>query len=106
MVRTLFYLIAMVSGARPMQSEALLFGVPPEIRKCLKPVEPQYQLSDRSNPFYLRGDFDGDGRPDYAVLITNSKDERGIAVCRAAAAKPEILGAGNVFHQMGDLTFG
>ena len=102
----MIFTMAFLSGARSMQSYALLFGVPPEIHKCLKLVASRYQLNDRSNPFYLRGDFDGDGKPDHAVLITNTKEERGIAVCRTVGTKPEILGAGSVFHQMADLTFG
>jgi hypothetical protein len=30
-----------------------------------------YEISTKLNPFYLRGDFDGDRKPDYAVLIAN-----------------------------------
>ena len=101
-----FILVALVSTAQSSQSESLLFGIPPQIRRCLEPVESHYKPSDRSNPFYLRGDIDGDGKLDYAVLITNSRSERGVAVCLAATRKPIILGAGSVFDGDSDLTFG
>lgn len=56
-----------------------------------------YDLSDKINPFYLRGDFDGDGIPDYAVLVRNKKTGHiGIAVVRSKAAKVEVLGAGGI----------
>jgi len=36
-----------------------------------------YEISTKLNPFYLRGDFDGDGKPDYAVLIESSHQNPG-----------------------------
>src|SRR5215471_3270936 len=40
-----------------------------------------YSISARINPFYLRGDFDGDGKPDYAILVVLKKDQsKGIAI--------------------------
>lgn len=29
------------------------------------------------NPYYLRGDFDGDGKPDYGVWVKNKATSRG-----------------------------
>lgn len=53
-----------------------------------------YDLSDKINPFYLRGDFDGDGIPDYAVLLQDKKTHHlSIAVVRSRATKVELLGA-------------
>jgi hypothetical protein len=52
-----------------------------------------YELSTILNPFYLRGDFDGDGVPDYAVLVIHRATKiTGIAVLRSGAVKIEILG--------------
>lgn len=57
----------------------------------------RYEISPKLNPFYLRGDFDGDGVPDYAVLVTNRNTKAtGIAVVRSRARHAEILGAGGV----------
>ena len=53
------------------------------------------------DPFYLRGDFDGDGLPDYACLITSSDGlKRGIAVWLSSNPKArfQILGAGVPFQ--------
>jgi hypothetical protein len=55
----------------------------------------KYEISDRINPYYLRGDFDGDGRVDYAVLLTERESgKRGMVVLLSSQAKPRILGAG------------
>lgn len=55
----------------------------------------KYTISDRINPFYLRGDFDADGRPDYAILIKErSTNKKGVVVFLSSQAKPQILGAG------------
>jgi hypothetical protein len=34
----------------------------------------KYELSRRINPFYLRGDLNGDGKIDVAVLVTAALD--------------------------------
>ena len=48
------------------------------------------------NPFYLRGDFNGDGQLDYVVLVQERGSEKqGFAFCFAGAKKkPYIVGAG------------
>src|SRR5947208_1358801 len=46
-----------------------------------KRFDQQYRFITRLNPFYLRGDFNGDGQPDFAVLIERLSDKKqGIAV--------------------------
>jgi len=55
-----------------------------------------YDVSDRINPLYLRGDFDGDGLADYAILTVQVKTKkRGIAVWLSATNKMTTLGAGS-----------
>ena len=50
------------------------------------------------NPFYLRGDFDGDGKADYAIRIkSNGHGEVGIAVWLSSQKKMVVLGAGVPF---------
>jgi hypothetical protein len=90
----------------PAQADAgLPFNTPKEVSRCLKKVASQYKVSYRINPFYLRGDFDGDGKPDYAVLITSLADgSRGLAVCGSQIGI-QILGAGVSFDKMKDLDF-
>ena len=61
-----------------------------------------YQLSDKINPFYLRGDFDGDGVPDYAILVEQKKTHKiGIAIVRSKAAAVEVLGTGGILVRAG-----
>ena len=57
----------------------------------------KYDVSSKLNPFYLRGDFDGDGIPDYAVLVVNRTTKvAGIAMVRSRAKHIEVLGAGGI----------
>jgi hypothetical protein len=55
----------------------------------------EFDPSLRINPFYLRADLDGDGKPDYAVLVTKKADgKRGFVVWLSSDATPHVLGAG------------
>jgi hypothetical protein len=55
------------------------------------------------NPFYLRGDFNGDGKIDVAVLVKQrSTGKLGIAVVHGATDKVTILGAGVAIGNGGD----
>jgi hypothetical protein len=73
-----------------------LDNVPTLISKCLQTKADRLEISRRMNPFYLRGDFNGDGRLDYVVLVQERKSEKqGFAFCFAGANKrPHIVGAG------------
>jgi hypothetical protein len=56
-----------------------------------------FEVSAWLNPFYLRGDFDGDGLADYALLVTRRIDgKKGIAVWLSTKHQsgPTIIGAG------------
>ena len=71
-----------------------------ESEKFLK----SYDLCDKINPFYLRGDFDGDGIPDYAILVRSRTTKQvGIAIVRSGTKKIELLGAGGVNLQDGSV---
>jgi len=47
-------------------------SVPDEVsrRFMLEDLWPRFDISERINPFYLRADLDGDGKPDYVVLVS------------------------------------
>ena len=69
------------------------FNVPDDLRECLR-SEPQLQINGRINPFYLSGDFDGDGITDIVVQVKSVKGEHpGILFC-FANGKRSIWGAG------------
>jgi hypothetical protein len=55
------------------------------------------------SPFYLRGDFNGDGKIDVAALVKQrSTGKLGIAIVHGEAEKATILGAGTAIGNGGD----
>jgi hypothetical protein len=78
--------------------------IPDAVRACMTRAGTGYEVSQKVSPSYLKGDFDGDGKPDYAVLVTRGRAQ-GVAVCRASGAPPLVLGAGTPFNEMKDLDF-
>ena len=47
----------------------------------------------KDNPYYLRGDFDGDKKPDYAVQVRSDKGGMGVLICTAKLSV-FLLGSG------------
>ena len=78
--------------------------LPRSVADCLEKVPDDVQLTTRINPFYLRGDFDGDARMDHAFLIERSGLD-GFALCLAGDPQPTWLGAGKEFHELTSLDF-
>jgi len=68
---------------------------PPEVRQCLKDTKvSDLILFTDLNPFYLRGDFDGDKKIDYAIWMRRSVGGiTGIIVC-AGDGTNHLLGSG------------
>jgi hypothetical protein len=50
-----------------------LNDIPDEIRFCVH-SKPGLQIDGSINPFYISGDYDGDGVTDFAVLVRNQED--------------------------------
>lgn len=71
-------------------------SLPPETVWALEEaLGERYRLSSWLNPYYLRGDFDGGGRADVAVLVRErASDKLGIAVLHAETGNVRVLGAG------------
>jgi hypothetical protein len=68
-----------------------------------KKLNKKYSFSYNLNPFYQRGDFDGDGKIDIAILVTEIKTgKRGIAVCHQGTYQVYFLGAGTLIGNGGD----
>ena len=60
-------------------------------------------LSNRLNPFYLQGDFDGDGRLDLAALVESTRDKKtGILLLLRGRPDPILIGAGKPLGDHGD----
>lgn len=79
--------------------------IPPEVYGAIKDgsLAKEYELCYRLNPFYLRGDFTGDGKLDVAALIKQySSGKIGIAIIDGATKRATILGAGTSIGNGGD----
>jgi hypothetical protein len=62
-------------------------------------VHETYEVHEGMNPFFLSGDFDGDGQADIAVWIANRRSKQlGVAIIHRATRAVTILAAG----RMGD----
>src|SRR5262249_3294922 len=61
-----------------------------------------YAAYRKLDPYVLRGDFDGDGKPDEVVAVTRNR-QQGVIVCRGSGDSPVVLGAGTAFNEMVDL---
>jgi hypothetical protein len=63
----------------------------------------KYEVSFNLNPFYLRGDFNGDGKIDVAALVKQcSTGKLGIAIIHGMTNKVTIIGAGTAIGNGGD----
>lgn len=70
-------------------------GPPELVNSCLEQseVKGKVELRTTKKPYFLKGDFDGDGFPDYAVAIRGTKTHRnGVIIC-TTKNKAFILGA-------------
>jgi hypothetical protein len=79
-------------------------NLPPEVIEILRGSTStgQLVLSSRINPFYLQGDFDGDGRGDAALLVKDrSTGKQGIMIVRNNR-QINVIGAGTAIGNGGD----
>src|SRR5258708_32106545 len=78
-------------------SPGAIRDVPEAVKKALTNGSPgkEYDLSFRITPAYAEGAFNGDGKMDVAVLITErSTGQLGIAIVHGSTGKMTILRAG------------
>jgi len=86
-------------------SPAPIRDVPDAVKRALTNGSPgkEYDPSFRINPFYLEGDFNGDGKMDIAVFVRErSTGKLGIAIVPGTNGKITILGAGIGIGNGGD----
>ena len=91
---------------KPPSTEHIL---PLQVQKCLESqsIKGRVDVLFAQNPYFLRGDFDGDNRPDYAVAVRGRESKRnGVLICHGGA-RPMILGVDNSvkFSDMPDDNF-
>lgn len=65
-------------------------------------AEKSLQISTPLNPFVWRGDFNGDGRQDLAVLILDAKTKKEGIAFLLQGPTPVTVGAGQDFGNGGD----
>jgi hypothetical protein len=94
-----FLLLFLFSCPEQQDSAATAWNLPEALRKPVQrdSFDTRYEVGDWLNPFYLRGDFDGDGKPDYAVLVVERGiGKKGIAIWLSGrkSQEPIFVGAG------------
>jgi len=70
--------------------------IPTRIKTCMESQALKaYRIDSRVNPYYIRGDFDGDAKADFAVMIVGpNSTSSGLAICQGNG-RHFILGAGS-----------
>jgi hypothetical protein len=102
------FAIAVARPANPAESQtpdAQLHHIPEPVENVIVhgPLAKKYEVAFRLNPFYLRGDFNGDGKIDVAVLVKQrSTGKLGVAIVHGGTSKVTILGAGTAVGNGGD----
>ena len=97
-MRTVLLLLVLtsISAGQLKYDRGVDWNLPDAVQKRMEDghMFEQYTLSDHVNPFYLRGDFDGDGKPDYAVLIVNKSSRKtALAISLSTLNAIQLLGA-------------
>lgn len=80
-------------------------NVPASITQLFKTTgfDKRYEFSSTVKPSQLKGDFDGDGKADVAILVKQRTSGKiGIAVCHSSTNKIFIIGAGTMIGNGGD----
>ena len=94
----LFSLVGRSSSVYAQEAEASPFeNSPREVEKAFEnnPLSKSHEFSFHLNPYYLHGDFDGDGKLDTAVLVKEKKTGKiGILIFHSGTRKFFLLGAG------------
>jgi hypothetical protein len=83
----------------------LASNLPREFSQYLLAAEglDSYKLEARLNPFYLQGDFNGDGYTDTVVFVVETQSQkRGLLIVHGATNDSHVLAAGTQFKGRGD----
>lgn len=105
MIIGLFLCVNSVLHAEDAVDEVVLWNTPAWVVERFENSElsQRYKFSSSINPFYLRGDFNGDGAQDISILIEEiSTGKKGIAVFHSSSNDIHILGAGIRLGNGGD----
>ena len=92
-------------GSPAPEAATQLPDIPEPIKKAITngSLPKEYVISFQIGPFYLRGDFNGDGQIDVAALVKQrSTGKLGIAIVPGGRNKVAVLGAGIGIGNGGD----
>jgi hypothetical protein len=89
----------MVLGQETVENKIFLFesNLPEELNHLYSQakIKDVYSIRTDLNPFYLRGDFDGDKKQDYALGIADRKtNKKGILIYHTGTKTHYIIAAG------------
>jgi hypothetical protein len=60
-------------------------------------LDTRYSIYSRINPFFLSGDFNGDGQLDVAIWVVNKRTrQRGMVILHQGEKQPFVIAAGGV----------
>lgn len=93
------------AGLETSKASVQASDIPEPMQKALLkgPLTHTYEIAFQLNPFYLRGDFNGDGQIDVAVLVKQrSSGKTGIAIIHGATRNITVIGAGTLLGNGGD----
>lgn len=89
--------VALLVAQAAVGADTLPWNVPEPLRPVIDApgFRERYEIGTWLNPFYLRGDFDGDGSIDYAFLVKHRSDgKRGIAIWLSGKPGSGVLTVG------------
>lgn len=97
--------ISILSAQQPCNGAYTEWNTPRNVNRAMgaQNLFSRYDISYRVNPFYLRGDFNGDEKLDVAIMITEKDTgKHGIALFHGGEEDVIIFGAGNSYLGKGD----
>ena len=98
---TLIISSALIAVAEPRLNQT----IPDDVQAVLKKqsLDKRLEVSTKLNPFFLHGDFDGDGKSDTAVMVKDKTTGKiGIAISHSTTNKVFVVGAGMNLGNGGD----
>lgn len=99
-IATIAFILFVLTSFSLLAQQVEIENIPDEILKTVqgKQFASSYDIDGTMNPFYLRGDFDADGKPDYAIWVKSKAGSKtGIAIWLSSKRDFVVLGAGVPF---------